>query len=467
MVVAGFMLTPAALSAQEFPIAVGRDTTFAGGGAFDGTNWLVSIMGDTLSQYNITAQLISPTGSLVGTRIAVGGSGTLPVATVAFDGSNYLLVWRENTGNLKGRFIDPSGNLVGASFTIATNSSTEFTGSYGITFGDTTYLVVFVKSNNNLYGQWVNKTGQLVGNQIQISGNAVEVAIAFDGSNYLVAWQNLMGGTPERHDVYGRIVSQSGSVTGSFVISQNPSSSYNPLDVAFDGTNYFVVWNRDIGPGYPSPTIWDIYGRVVSPSGSMGDHEFPITTAEGSQIMPALAYNGTRYLATWTDLKLGVLEGGFFSAAGVPIDTSFVIFDTLNNKIPVGGCGYGGNKFLVVATRGDNNYTNGDVYGRFLDLPVGIEDNNNRKPEKCALFEHYLNPFDPGTPIAFSLPRAGYVTLKIYTALGEEVATLVAQELPAGRHEVKWHARGIPNGTYFCRLQAGAMSETRKLVLLR
>ena len=115
--------------AQELPIAVGDDDTFCGGGAFDGTNYCVMIWGDNASPYSITAQLVSPTGSLVGSRISLGRTGSNPV--VAFDGSNYLAVWSDvfprmasgdtnGIGNLYGQFISPAGNLVGPSFTLVT-----------------------------------------------------------------------------------------------------------------------------------------------------------------------------------------------------------------------------------------------------------------------------------------------------------------------------------------------------------
>lgn len=83
------------------------------------------------------------------------------------------------------------------------------------------------------------------------------------------------------------------------------------------------------------------------------------------------------------------------------------------------------------------------------------------------LEQNYPNPFNPGATIQFSLPRSGYVTLKIYNALGEAMTTLVSKNLPAGKHHVLWEAKGMASGIYFYRLQAADFVETRKLVLLR
>jgi hypothetical protein len=51
--------------------------------------------------------------------------------------------------------------------------------------------------------------------------------------------------------------------------------------------------------------------------------------------------------------------------------------------------------------------------------------------------------------------------------LGEEVTTLVSQELPAGSYRSRWDARGVSSGVYFYRLVAGSFVETKKMLLLR
>lgn len=88
-------------------------------------------------------------------------------------------------------------------------------------------------------------------------------------------------------------------------------------------------------------------------------------------------------------------------------------------------------------------------------------------PNDYSLSQNYPNPFNPSTMIEFSLPRSGYVTLKVYNTLGEDVATLVSENLLAGRYTAEWNAANLPSGVYFYRLQAAEFLETKKLVLLR
>jgi hypothetical protein len=83
------------------------------------------------------------------------------------------------------------------------------------------------------------------------------------------------------------------------------------------------------------------------------------------------------------------------------------------------------------------------------------------------LEQNYPNPFNPGTTISFSIPSKSYVSLKVFDELGKEVSGLVSEELPAGHYSRQWIARDVSNGIYFYRLQAGAFTETKKLVLLR
>jgi 5'-nucleotidase/UDP-sugar diphosphatase len=83
------------------------------------------------------------------------------------------------------------------------------------------------------------------------------------------------------------------------------------------------------------------------------------------------------------------------------------------------------------------------------------------------LHKNYPNPFNPSTRIAYELPVGSRVSLKVYNTLGQEVATLVNGENPAGRHEVVWDASDVPSGVYFYRLEANGSSAVEKLLLLK
>jgi len=113
--------------------------------------------------------------------------------------------------------------------------------------------------------------------------------------------------------------------------------------------------------------------------------------------------------------------------------------------------------------------TNGaGVWRRPLtEMITSVERMSDQLPEGYALHRNYPNPFNPSTTIAFSLPHTGFVTLKVFNTLGQEVATLVSQELSAGYYETSFDAAGLGSGIYFYRLTAGAFTEIKQMVLMK
>ena len=77
----------------------------------------------------------------------------------------------------------------------------------------------------------------------------------------------------------------------------------------------------------------------------------------------------------------------------------------------------------------------------------------------------YPNPFNPSTTISFSIGSRSDVLMRIYNLLGQEITTLVNQNLTPGSYTVSWNAGNIPSGVYLCRIQAGAFEQTQKLIL--
>jgi hypothetical protein len=84
-----------------------------------------------------------------------------------------------------------------------------------------------------------------------------------------------------------------------------------------------------------------------------------------------------------------------------------------------------------------------------------------------GLGQNYPNPFNPATMIEFHVPSSSFVIVKVFDVFGKEVATPVQEQISEGRHRVKWNASGMPSGVYLYQIQAGAYSETKKLVIMR
>jgi hypothetical protein len=107
-----------------------------------------------------------------------------------------------------------------------------------------------------------------------------------------------------------------------------------------------------------------------------------------------------------------------------------------------------------------------DFYDTQFPLPVSVND-ETVLPQTFELDQNYPNPFNPSTIINFSLPSSGYATLKIYNALGEEVAVLLDEKLTTGTYQVDWNAGGLSSGVYFYQLKTEGYVETKKMILMK
>ena len=87
-------------------------------------------------------------------------------------------------------------------------------------------------------------------------------------------------------------------------------------------------------------------------------------------------------------------------------------------------------------------------------------------PTNFSLAQNYPNPFNPATSISFSLPMTSDYTLTIFNVSGQTIQTFEGTE-QAGEVIVEWDAGNLASGIYFYRLDAGAFSETKKMVLLK
>jgi len=88
-------------------------------------------------------------------------------------------------------------------------------------------------------------------------------------------------------------------------------------------------------------------------------------------------------------------------------------------------------------------------------------------PSGYRLYDAYPNPFNPTTNIKYQISGNSYVVLKIYDITGKEAAELVNMKQSPGVYEVQWNASEYSSGVYFCRLDAGGTTDTKKLVLIK
>ena len=88
-------------------------------------------------------------------------------------------------------------------------------------------------------------------------------------------------------------------------------------------------------------------------------------------------------------------------------------------------------------------------------------------PETFALYNSYPNPFNPAIRIHFAISQTTFTILKVYSVLGEEVASLVNELKTPGIYEINFDGTDLASGTYLYKLQAGDFSETKKMIVLK
>jgi hypothetical protein len=93
-------------------------------------------------------------------------------------------------------------------------------------------------------------------------------------------------------------------------------------------------------------------------------------------------------------------------------------------------------------------------------------------PDDYMLLQNYPNPFNTDTKIAYQIPKDSHMTLQIFNVVGQEIKTLLDDDLTAGSYTATWNGRDaqgseVSAGIYFCTIKAGEFSQTRKMVLLK
>ena len=106
------------------------------------------------------------------------------------------------------------------------------------------------------------------------------------------------------------------------------------------------------------------------------------------------------------------------------------------------------------------------ILARLRSITVDTE-RDEEIPIKFNLEQNYPNPFNPVTTIMYQIPAESHVIIKVYDMLGKEITTLVNSNKSAGSYELKFDARSLVSGVYYCSLQSGDFIQTKKLLLLK
>lgn len=147
-------------------------------------------------------------------------------------------------------------------------------------------------------------------------------------------------------------------------------------------------------------------------------------------------------------------------------DTEFILYTT-----KIGGHSWpGGNTSFAVPSKAIS--ASDLLWDFFLAHPL-VKSNTDVNSEVdlinagFQLFQNYPNPFNPSTNISFNLPEDNNVSLKVYNILGEEVLTLINDNMNKGFHTINLSMNNMPSGVYIYSITSGNFRDAKKFLLLK
>ncbi len=364
----GFAISTYAQNGQYFPSV-----------AFCGLNYLVVWDDYRSTTHNIYGARVTPSGSVLDPngRLVSSAARDQLYPAIAFGDTNYFVVWDDYRTNLDfdiyGARVDTSASCLDPNG-ILLSSTINFQLAPAVSYDGTNYLVVWEDaitiSYYNIRGARVNSSGMVLDvpciNISTATNDQMSPAISFDGTNYLVVWEDAR--TSSYTDIYGTRVSQSGSVLNpaGIAISTAANTQESP-GVAFGDTNYFVVWQDKRGGTY-----YDIYGTRVNPAGTvLNPTGIVISNAANNQVEPAIEFDGTNFLVVWSDYRNGTTPDIYctrVAQSGSVLNPNGIVISNASGDQMTPSVAFGGTNYLVVWV--DNRNGNWDIYGARI-TPAG------------------------------------------------------------------------------------------------
>jgi hypothetical protein len=425
---------------------------------------------DAMTQFGKSATSIFSAAMLILALVGMANAGV-----VGAEGDIYVISHYQLDGN---PFFSPAvlqydaetGELVGP-------FATSLIGNYmGLAWGPNgnLYLSLMTSTGRWKISEHDGQTGEFINNVVTYSAGDYNLAkgITFgpDGDLYVGNWWL---GNVSRYD----------GTTFEVKASTPPGEIGTPNGMRFNASGELLV----ISGGYSEVRRYQVAG-----DGLQIDGVFASTTGSIQAQDMTFGPNGNLYLA------MG-LAGGVFEYDGVTGEAlgEFVPFDP---ELPVNGLGFDNFGHLLVSAIYPNSRVDaydavtGEALGPFLTEGLGGSDaiptilsikpafdatgidEAGHEPGATVLprinLSAYPNPFNPKTELAFNLPHASEMTLRIYDIRGAEVLELYSGRLQSGHHVISWDGRDnagrqLVSGLYFAQLSGAAGVATRRIVLLK
>lgn len=184
-----------------------------------------------------------------------------------------------------------------------------------------------------------------------------------------------------------------------------------------------------------------------------GGTSYSLVTSPAAGTINAISGEGTDWWATQTGSSVYRSTNGGLNWMSVYTMASAVFrdIDVVTSAVCLSGWAVG----------------DGGAVAKIGGIEVGAGSLSGEVPTSYSLKQNFPNPFNPSTNIAFSIPKSGLVTLKVFDLNGKEVSLLINEVKSAGNYIVGFNASNLPSGLYFYKVTSGEYVETRKMILIK
>ena len=301
---------------------------------------------------------------------------------ISSNGSNYMAVWQSDRQDGQGygvymQMIDPNGNKITLE-SLVNSFTTQNQSTPSVTTDGTNYFVAWQSDTQDgndygIFGRIYNENGNTQMSEFQINTYTTSWQtgpnIAYNGTNYLVVWQSE-GQDGSNSGIFGQLLNSAGTKIGTeFQINTYTTGDQSTPSIASDGENYFVTWQSIGQDGSQS----GIFGQLFDNDANKIGTEFQINTyTADKQDSPDVSSGGHRYLVAWQSMGQDGNFDGIYAQ----------LFDSAGNKI-------GDETLINTYTAGNQKYPNitsdghnfalvwhsfsqdGDTYGIFSKISSG------------------------------------------------------------------------------------------------
>ena len=329
---------------------------------------------------------------------------------VSGNSSNALVVWTDprnsaDTGNdIYGTRISTLGVVEDTNDILVSKSGSEQS-SPAVAFNGTNYLVVWQDERN-----FMTNSTDILGTRVSAAGSVLDLhginictqlaaqqhpSVGASGGVFLVAWEDSRNLAFDGVDIYATRVDGTGAVLdpAGLALSATPNNKSAP-SVAGNQSTFLIAWDD------PQNAVPGIYGTLVSQSGSISNPGgFAIAANTGGESFPSIAANSNQFLVAFEDTT------GAPDVYASRVDNSGVVLDPsgsalqLANGGPIGGSEITpsaaslGTNYLVAWIDGRNSGNSGsDIYAGRVMGDGSTPDVNNNGFAVCTLPNNQVNP---------------------------------------------------------------------------